>query len=223
LFVVTITLSSNLQSRLNLSEDNNILPDLRFLCKSAVIPSMQISTNNIAPQNIGMIERRPVTMEQYDLLPLQFMMDSDFRTYKFFNRWIQTIVNHNDENPVGNGVYYATYKDNIVSTVTIEVFSENEKSYEVQLHNAFPINLGEIGLSWENSAEVMTLPIAFTYDRIKYSGIINGTTLDSTADSGINIFTSLTDLARLIGLVSPSTGANVQSIINDFTTLSNLF
>lgn len=229
LFVVTISPSAGLQGRLGLGDGDLALADIKFLCKAAVIPGMQISTVGVTPGNIGMIERRAVAMEQFDLLPLQFMVDSNFRVYRFFNKWMQSIVNY-DDSSVGASInggqtpYMAAYKDNIVSTVTIEVFSELESTYTINLSNAFPINVGEVGLAWENTAEVMTLPIGFTYDRMTRDGTISGKVQDVAGNGFNNIATGLPDLGQIFGATAVGSAvAGLQNTINELSGVLSIF
>ena len=155
--------------------------DLRFFCKSVDLPSMNITTTDHNPQGFGMTERRPTGFSK-SALPATFMMDSGFKVKRFFHRWIQETVNYDTSAGIlsevnGQLPYEIAYKNDYVGTMEISCFSQNnpDRYYTYILSDVHPIDVGEIGLSWESNDEIMTLPVSFSYTGLKVDGSRSGT------------------------------------------------
>jgi hypothetical protein len=156
--------------------------DLPFICRSASIPGMEISTIDIKPQGWGRTEKRASDFMKANLA-LTFMVDSNFAVKQFFHRWIQTVVNYNalggplSQDSSKKLPYEFDYKDNYSGVVQVEVYSENKdtkgnvKVYKYQFDKAFPVSIGSVETAWENQAEIMLLTVAFAYDHISVSGM----------------------------------------------------
>lgn len=210
LFLVTITLPIALQQLMldgvempELGEDGNKSPltysrMLTFLCRSVQIPALTVDTAPIQPEGYGNPHRRPSGMT-YNELPCVFMVDSAFRSLVYFQRWLQTIINYDTSIPGGSvdgrKQFFMEYKENYQAVIEVAMFSYN--SAEVQFVNrfsgAFPTNLGEIQMAWENQAEVMLLPVTFTFDTMTTTGLKKGQPNDAKGISG-GILGSLSQL-----------------------------
>ena len=151
--------------------------DMLFFCKNATIPGMLF--NSIENQQVGQM-RRMMPMG-FNSEPVQsiFMLDSSSQVLSFFHSWAQQIVNYSTAAGAFGEVdgmlpFEVNYKDEYACTVTIRHYSANYQTsgsfYEVVLHNAFPIQIGDVDLSWENNDQYSVLPVSFQYDRIEYSG-----------------------------------------------------
>ena len=223
LFVAQITLGktgSTIQRNLS---DQISTKELRFYCRSVSLPEVAIGTTPVRTRTTGPSEQRPSTFE-YSPLPTVFMVDSDFAVLKFFHRWMQEIVNYDldagyaSETPDGRIPYEFGYKDDYVCTLEITVYSDNleGKFYTYKFSNAYPISVGSIEAAWENSAEVMTLPVSFAYDELKVTGTDLGVLGQrNTGNSLFGYLSSLNTFGQAIrGLRRPR---NIQDAVNLFT------
>lgn len=209
----------------NLSFLNSEISDkqLRFLCKSASLPAMSVSTNGNQPQSYGMSELRPTAFDP-QTVSFIFMVDSGFSTVRFFHRWMQSIVNYNDssgnehEDEQNKLPYIFEYKDNYVSTVETVVYSHHSTSsrYLYRFGNAYPTNVGEIQVSWDAGAEILSLPVSFTFDRFFVDGM--GPTARGNASALPANLPSQGTISQSFPQASP-----IQDIVNQFTNISNIF
>jgi hypothetical protein len=86
----------------------------------------------------------------------------------------------------------------------------------------YPTNIGSVSEAWENNAEVMTLPVGFTYDSLTVSGATSPVVLDR--ESGVNgllsWFSTINTVAQAIkGIKRPR---NIQDAINEITNISTI-
>lgn len=225
LFLIRVTLPASL-TFLYEKLGTNVLT---FLCRSADLPEIAVQTTAFKPRGFGPSEQRPTGIE-YPNLPLVFMVDSDFGVLKFYQRWMQDIVNYN----VQDG-YLATsakqqlpyefgYRDDYACTVEVIVYSgaSEDKFTTYKFGNAYPVSIGNITTAWENSAEIMTLPIQFTYDELHVDGIDRGfiTDLLGGINGPVNFLQSLGVFGDKIQSVSLPRG--IQDAINSVNNVNRV-
>ena len=226
LFMVSITPPPALRNK---GEEDSIVPDLRFFCRSVTLPEFDVQTTDYQTQGFGAITRRPQTMT-FPILPTVFMVDSNFAVLKFFHRWTQLMVNYDSSGgpisatPEGALPFEMGYKNDYASTVEVVVYSYASESitYTYRFDNAYPIQVGNITESWGNAGEVMTLPVGFTYDKVKVTGAVTGSVLDSVggANGLLSYLSSINTFAQAIkGLKRPR---SIQDAINQVTNISTI-
>jgi hypothetical protein len=227
LFVVRITLPNALSI---LEEGAVNTRTLTFLCRSVELPEISIGTTEFRPRGFGPSERRP-TLFEYSLMPTVFMVDSSFGVLNFFHRWMQAIVNYDVEagyqssNPSSATLPYEFgYKDEYAATIEIIVYSgpSEDRFYTYKFGNAYPTTVGSITTAWENSAEVMALPVTFTYDELKVDGTQTGvvTAQRSSGNGILGYLSSLNTYGQAIsGIQLPN---NIQDLVNTFTDVSTI-
>ena len=202
--------------------------DLKFFCRSVTLPEFDIATTDYQPSGFGSPTRRPQGMN-FPILPAVFMVDSNFGVMKFFHRWAQSIVQY-DRSQGSNGSVNNTlpfemgYKSEYATTMTVHVYSYASESikYKYEFRGLYPTNVGSVSEAWENNAEVMTLPVGFTYDSLTVSGATSPVVLDR--ESGVNgllsWFSTINTVAQAIkGIKRPR---NIQDAINEITNISTI-
>lgn len=211
----------------------DIMPaqDLVFFCRSVDLPSLNISTTDIAHQGWGKPEKMP-TQLPFDNLQAIFMIDSGFRVKAFFHRWIQSVINYDGGN-VGqayNGMkpYQIAYKQDYVGAIEVNVFSFGDESikYTYKFFDAFPTTMGNITTAWENNDSIMSVPITFSYSTY----IVDGMGASSPYQGPPTEFASLggisgQQLGSTIGQAVDSIlfGGAISQTVNQFTTVANQF
>lgn len=157
--------------------------DLSFMCRTANIPSLSVGTSDFKPLGIGTPTRIPTAIE-FQPISVVFYVDSKYRVLKTFHSWMQKIVNYDKQagpNSTSGGlrVFEFNYHNEYSGAMALTLFSDNvdssEYSYQYVFQNLYPINVGEITVAWENAAEVMLLPVTFTYDSMIVDGATSGT------------------------------------------------
>lgn len=157
--------------------------DMSIMCRSAAIPNMRVETADFRPLGIGTATRMP-TRFQYEPVSVVFYVDSEYRVLKTFHSWMQKIVNYDKQggpNSTSGGlrVFEFGFRDEYSGAMELRMFSQNiddnRYAYNYRFQNLYPTNVGDITLAWENAAEVMLLPVTFTYDDMIVDGASAGT------------------------------------------------
>lgn len=207
LFVVRITPPSGLILGQMPTED------MVFFCRSVDIPGLNIGTMDIFNNGHGQIERRATGLV-LDPLSAIFMVDGNFGVKRFFHRWSQLVINHNTDNAFamdqGRLPYEVGYKNEYTGTVDVTIYSpNNDKTYNYNFRNVYPVSVGNVTTAWENNDEIMTLPITFQYDSYHTTGTMPGVT-DSI-------------LSRANGLLSYLSALNTYGIsVDNITSINSL-
>lgn len=220
LFMARITIPSSLK-RLDSYID---VSKLSFLCKAASLPSLTVEKTPFYPQGFGKAEHAASGFS-FDDLRLIFMVDSNYGVLRFFENWVQTIFNystyvgytHQDLRGKIPGEF--GYKNEYAATIEVIAYSHYVSDLSSKLDakdrgtlkhtytfgNAFPTVVNGIELAWENQAQIMTLPVAFTFDKYKSDGTSFASSTRLSAQEAI---------AELDAL-----SANFRPRINDFFNL----
>ena len=192
LFYVTITLPTVMGA----VSDELSNRQISFLCRSVDIPPFNVGTTEIKPQGHGMSEKRPTSM-QFESLPTVFMVDAEFAVKRFFHRWMQSIVNYDTQSGIlsevnGRVPFEFGYKRDFSATVTVHVYSDTTGTFEYvyEFGKAWPTFVGGTQVAWENSSEIMTLPVTFTYSQLKVTGAQPGS-ISAGASRGNGLLTYL--------------------------------
>lgn len=205
--------------------------NLIFLCSASAIPGVQIQTTDILPYGYGAKELRP-TAAGFNRLTMNYYVDVGSTVFQFFTKWMNSIVNFNDD-AIGNktveSAFYneVRYKEDYAATVTIYVYDVAGNNFlEVNLVDAFPIELGQINLTWGNYNNIAIVPVVFTYR----NWVSNFTPLAQISAAGLRNLTLSSALLRAGTLVSfgssllrrPRGVADAFNLVNNASILRNV-
>lgn len=205
-----------------------------FFCMTANIPGININT--ALYQAAGALPTSfPIGVVNQPLTTV-FMVDSDHEIMNFFFNWMQKIINHGAAdsgsfNEVDGALPYEIgYKDEYATNITIRHYSTDsfeDKYYEVKLENAYPTTLGDLDLAWETNNSFLTLPVAFSYDKISYSGTKSGSPTSSLS-RGNGLLDRLGAIAGLGSVLKQTVDQGVkfdtvQDAINRISRVRNSF
>lgn len=222
LFMLRITkIPSIIESEIPTSE-------LVFFCKSVELPAFTLQTENYYNQGFGALERRPINLD-LPLLPTTFFVDSNHKVLKFFHSWMQAIINYDVEGGVYSEVdgrlpYELSYRDEYIGEIEVLFYTPNyeDKFYTYKFHNVYPIEVGQLSLSWESNDELAILPVSFSYDTVKVDGSKSGDVV-TVPNRGPGFFEYLYGLRgainQITGLRRPE---SIQDAINQYTTINNV-
>jgi hypothetical protein len=126
-----------------------------LLCEISNFPPINLS---VKPFKIfGPSYQRPITSEYGgDGMSMTFHVDREMKVKKFFDDWIETIVDRNN--------FTVAYQNEYISKISIRQLDEaNNVTYEIELLEAFPRSMTLMDLN--NSAQNQThrLNIIFGY------------------------------------------------------------
>ena len=204
--------------------------DLIFFCKNATIPGMVFNAATYEP--VG--QMRKMMPQTWNPEPVQaiFILDSDHQVLSFFHSWAQSIINFSTAAGAFSEVdgklpFEIGYKEDYACRIVIRQYSTNYlqsgQYYEVVLDNAFPMQIGDVDLAWENNDTFSVLPVSFQYDRIEFSGekIGSPTARFGRGNGLLGLLNAVGSFGQLIGqnLVPRS----VQEAVNRYTRVTNSF
>jgi hypothetical protein len=221
------------QSLLNELTQIPISRDLQFYCRSVQLPELDISTFDYQQQTFGSPIRRPQSLN-FPILPVVFMVDADFGVMKIFHRWAQSIVNYDrtggNLGSVNNALPFEIgYKDEYSTTMSVAVFSghTNRVQYVYEFSGVYPISIGSVSTAWENGAEVLTLPVGFTYDTLKMTGSRTGQVLADKPGSNtgrfLRFFSSINSTVKTLQQIKNIGAQDAVNQINNVSTIVKNF
>lgn len=167
LFLMQLTVPSNISG---IAEEIG-LDNLQFLCKSVQIPELQIQTTQFKQGGYGVAQPK-ATDFQFTPLSAVFMVDKNFHVVRFFNRWMQSVVNYDvsgggqSQSASGLEAHHFAFKDEYIGTARVIMYSghSTNETYVYNFSGVFPTSVGGLAPSWENGAEVMNMNVALSYD-----------------------------------------------------------
>lgn len=162
-------------------EDSEILTQtvrsMEFWVESATIPGTSMVTHDIRRYGYGPLEKRPVAPMFMDCT-MTVLSDAQSDNWRFFKRWQQLVTNfearegivgtqaplRSNGNITNAAPYEVAYRTEYVSDVRIIAYDlEGNPAKIVVLREAFPINVGDIAVSWADNNSVMRFPVILSY------------------------------------------------------------
>lgn len=141
-------------------------------CEAASLPSMSFMTRDFYRAGYGSSEAIAYNTN-FEPVNFTFLVDAQAEVYTFFYNWMNCIVNFNvsagfgTSNTIGGKAlkaYEVGYKDDYVTKMLILMYNEaRDQIIEVTLHDAFPMSISEVGLSWGQTDELMKINVPVKY------------------------------------------------------------
>jgi hypothetical protein len=127
--------------------------NLTYRCENAQLPGRTTATAD--QKTYGPIEKFPY-LATYNDIDISFYVDDDMKQKYLFDAWFDYI------NPYLNNNY--SYKDEYATTLTINQYNvSNQKTYSVDLYEAFPIAVNQMDLDWGNTDGLHKISVTFAY------------------------------------------------------------
>lgn len=201
--------------------------NLRFLCDTTNLPGKNLNTIDYMPQGFGAVHKIPVGIV-HDPLTLTFLMDSNHHVMKFFQLWMQEIINTGSSFDGELASYKdrtdheISYKSNYSTGLIITFFSDDGTSQlEYHLKDAYPVQIGSVQLGWEQNDSIAKLPVEFTYST--YTVFKNTLPTQVSGGRGPNLFQLIAQLGTVAGVINNiRKPRSVQDAINQFNNVSLL-
>ena len=201
-YEVIITPPPLVQTFADISVDD--MRQLTLRCSSVQLPELDLLTIPYYSKVTGVAENRVVGANQFKIIPMEFIVDADMKSANFFQSWLQFIVNYYSSGSNFNVIngnqlpYEVSYIKEYAATILINVYPGGMQGYpgedgtntemqQYKLIKAFPVNMGNITLNWNNTdaASTMILPIGFTYSAIEVPKMNRGQNLDAISSGPI--------------------------------------
>jgi hypothetical protein len=150
--------------------------DIRFMCESAQLPGLTFQTDEVRPSGYGNIEKRPYTTIIQDV-NLSFYIDNEGRAINLFHAWQQAVYNFNGTTSPyaasqrGLQKWLFAYPKEYYGSVEIRLYDESagkegpdSEIIVYTLHEAYPLTVGEAQVSWQQSDQLLLLPVTMTFN-----------------------------------------------------------
>lgn len=170
-FLVTMPIPSGLRN-LNSNIYEGMGDVIQFYIERVNLPGVQVTTTDVYRYGYGVVQKKPYSATFADLT-MSVHSDQQGLVLRFFQNWIKMIFNYDfrggsmfDQTGIlpSQLPYELSYMDDYVVDMSITVFNyKNEPALIVNLHNAFPIFVGDVGLNWADNSQIMRIPVTFTY------------------------------------------------------------
>jgi len=209
---------------------------LMYFCNSAALPGVQILSSDHRRQGFGTFDRRPFGVQVTDI-PLTFFVDNDGEVLKFFDRWTNHIVNRDvghdtsfehAQNSTGQQLFEVGYRESYLSRIDIYCLSgdlemENPDGGHVlhyRLHEAFPIQVGDLTVAWSETDAFSILPAQFTFRSFTVKRLsISDRPRSMMGDRAFSIPQALGLIAGGAGIIGSFEGISKQGILSHATNV----
>jgi len=137
-----------------------------LLCNSASLPGSSFATADIVGNYTGVAEKMAHT-RTFTQIDLEFYVDSDYKTIKFLEHWMEFISSGSKEQPYKEGYHFRMrfpdeYKTN--STRIIKFDRDYKKYIEYTFYGLFPLTLNSTSIAYESSG-ILKASASFNYER----------------------------------------------------------
>lgn len=156
------------------------ITNIALRCESTVLPGIDLQDGYNGPRaGYGVKEYIPYNVD-HKPINFTFIMDEGTYVQDFFLRWMNSIVNFNNQtssSTVNKDVihysyrgsklydaYEVGYKDDYSTIVSIYGYNPlGEQTFNVNLYQAFPISISDVQLTWNDTDQIgrLTVPISF--------------------------------------------------------------
>jgi len=199
---------------------------LAFLSESANLPGVSLATSDIRRYGLGPIERKPYAPIFVDTT-MTFLVDSSGIVQRFFYRWMNGIVKF-DSMPWGPPTSYqysnvidpfeVNYKEQYKTDILVTTVNETgSEILNIRFFEAYPIFMGDVNLSWNDTDSISRLPITFTYFNWKIEDRIPLTQIPlKNATSALqSIIRAGTAIQTIASLRRPTGVADAINVVNN--------
>ena len=144
-----------------------------LLCSRAVLPGAAMATADIRGNYTGVVEKMAHTKIFTDI-NLEFYVDSEYKSLKFFEHWIEFIANGSGEDQSRKDYYFRMEYPDDYKTYQSKIIKFDRDYNEEMIYNfygLFPKALNSTPVKYEGS-EALKATVLFTFDRYsagKYS------------------------------------------------------
>lgn len=141
-----------------------------LFCDTATLPGTQILST--PARTFGEVREVPYEIT-YDTVSCSFYIDNDWEVVKFFNDWRTKIFDPTTR----TGGYYSGPQGYVRDIKIICYNKEDNRTYGVQLYEAYPKQIGAVNLDYNNK-DIPKLSVTFQY--------LNWVPLDAATGSAVN-------------------------------------
>lgn len=193
----------------------NVTPDrstdslLPFFCYGASTPSFNFLTQD--NYSTAGTKRKFIYDHDYANLRLEFYVDQNYETKKYFDSWKSLILNTRRN--------FAFPDDYTSDKLYLSILNLDDKEvYRYSYSKVFPKTISEINLSWLNGNQISTFNVEFTFEEVYFEQTTSlvASNEDSDFAGGITMTSDIEKLSNLIPV--PIASITNNELINKFKT-----
>ena len=136
------------------------------------IPNVNLNVQRVNRYGIGPRQAFPTNAEFPETVSLTFLETENSDVHKFFHVWMNSIFGYyNTSFANERGIYLAEYKNIYSTLMTIKVYDDKGIDYvsnEVELTEAYPVQISEVPLSWGDNNTHMKINVNFAFTDIRF-------------------------------------------------------
>ena len=137
-----------------------------LLCSNAVLPGSTNALANIRGNYTGVVENM-VHARLFTEMILEFYVDKEYKTLKFFEHWMEFIANGSGEDQSRKDYYHRMeYPDDykVYQTKLLKFDRDYKEEMQYNFYGLFPRNLSNTPVKYEGS-EVLKVSVSMVFDR----------------------------------------------------------
>jgi len=137
-----------------------------LLCSNAVLPGSTNALANIRGNYTGVVENM-VHARLFTEMILEFYVDKEYKTLKFFEHWMEFIANGSGEDQSRKDYYHRMeYPDDykVYQTKLLKFDRDYKEEMQYNFYGMFPQQLNSIPVKYEGS-QVLKATATFMFDR----------------------------------------------------------
>ena len=137
-----------------------------MLCSNAVLPGASLATADVIGNYTGVSEKMAHT-KAFQKINLEFYVDSEYKSLKFLEHWVEFIANGSGEDQSRKDYYFRMeYPDDYKTYETKIIKFDRDYNEEMQynFYGMFPQAINSTPVKYEGS-EVLKASALFSFDR----------------------------------------------------------
>ena len=150
------------------TSNSNIVRELALLCENAELPGKTFMTHDA--RVYGPTYKIPY-MAQYVDMNLTFLCTNQFQERALFERWMESIIPIDTNNPR----FPKSEKSRYMTNIKVIKYDDNAKQvFVVELQDAFPIGLSPQQMSWTDDGFLrLTVQFSYRFYKVLFQGGFN--------------------------------------------------
>ena len=137
-----------------------------LLCSNAVLPGSTNALANVRGNYTGVVENMAHARLFTEMI-LEFYVDKEYKTLKFFEHWMEFIANGSGEDQSRKDYYHRMeYPDDykVYQTKLLKFDRDYKEEMQYNFYGLFPRNLSNTPVKYEGS-EVLKVSVGMVFDR----------------------------------------------------------
>lgn len=153
---ILVITEDNLQMRL---PNIDIERDIKYRCIACTLPGKLLNTTERSTYGPN---RKIANSAMYQDINFSFIVSDTMSELGYFTQWLNTIVSNTVLE--GTSTHDVAYYDDYIGSLSITQYNKSGvATRKIQLKEAYPININEISLGWEQNNDYIKVDVTMAY------------------------------------------------------------